>query len=590
MSKKTKNHSSLMRNLLLTIAAVSITMSAFATTNVARNSNCTVTPGVPSQSTQKFGKLNNSSIIERAKAAKASEKTRSEEGVITDAPQGKLETMLGSSNTFYLYYDEVSMDETYGIAYEGVWADNGEVYLKNPVSMLDWDTYIKGKVTDEGLLFEFPQPIYTSYDEEGSFTLYVDVLEYTEIESPYDPDDYYFTFIPAEDTRSILFAKNEDGSYGMEEDYMLGITFNGTWQGYGEMYLNILPFEATPAKIPDGIKYNYSYVLADEFTGWDHTVMRQIGIGELNGVTYIKGLSNGMPDAIIYGTFDKEKNILTIPSNQFLGKYYNHYIFMMAGVGSSWYDEDWQSEMYSFEIVDQPLELSYDPEANEYRPIIKEGCDYSYIIFNFGNVETYVCEYYAIDRIYSQGEITDFSPVAPEILNIYEISDYDPDYSYAFEFNIYGDNKDGQILIDNNIYYNIFINGELYTFTAEEYPTLFEEGIEKVTDIPVFLEAGDDIFCSGNYHGIAFKCKDIETVGVRSVYIDGDIRAESEIVTVTNTGETVSVAMTNSPATSKIEFFDINGRKIAYPAKGSVILKRTTSADGNVSVEKIIKN
>ncbi len=582
-----------MRNFLLTLAIVAMTMPALASINVASKSNAAITPGIPSPTTQKFGALKNTSVIERAKAAKASANTRADEAdfnVITEAPEGKVETMLGSSNTFYLYYDEVSMDETYGIAYEGVWTDNGEVYLKNPISMLDWDTYIKGKVTDEGLLFEFPQPLYKITDDEGSVELYVDVLEYAEIESPYDPDDYIVTFVPTEETRSILFRKMDNGSYGMEDDYMLGVTYNDNWQGYGEMYLNVLPFEATPAKIPEGINYDYSYVLADEFTGWDHTVLRQIGIGELDGTTYIKGLASGMPDAVIYGTFDKDKNTLTIPSDQFLGKYYNHYIFFMAGIGTTWYDEDWDSEMYSFYIDEDPLVLTYDPEHNEFHPVLKEGYTLSYVIFNFGNIETYPCEYYAVDRIFSQGEITDLAPINPEIISIYDIDFIDPDYSYAIEFNIYGDNKEGQLLIETNIYYNIFINGELYTFTSEEYPTLLDEGIKEVTDIPVFLNAGDDIFCNGIYHGVALKRKDIETVGVRAVYIDGDTRAESEIVTVTNTGEPVSVAFNKATSEKKTEYFDVNGRRISGKANQGVIIKRTTYSDGSINVEKVIKH
>ena len=116
-----------MRKLLLTIAAATLTMSAFATINVSRKGSGAVTPGIPSQSTQNFGSLKNPSIVGKAGMKKMASKTRAEEGdvdIITEAPQGKLETMLGSSNTFYLYYDEVSMDETYGIAYEGVWTDN----------------------------------------------------------------------------------------------------------------------------------------------------------------------------------------------------------------------------------------------------------------------------------------------------------------------------------------------------------------------------------------------------------------------------------------------------------------------------------
>ncbi len=579
-----------MRKLLLVLAAASLTASAFATIKVSEKKHGAVKPGVSGIATKKFGALKTPSVINKTGM------TRAEDGdfsPISNAPEGNTVTMLGSSQTFYIDYGEVSMDETFGIAYEGVWTDNGEVYIKNPISMLETDTYIKGTVVDEGLKFDFPQPLFKSVYDEESFDIYVDVLEYAEVESPDDPDDYYTTFIPAEDTRSIIFTKMEDGSYAMEDDYMLGATYEGAWQGYGEMYLNLLPFEATTEKIPEGIQYDYSYILADELTGWDHTVLRPIGIGEKDGTTYIIGMASGMPEAVIYGTFDKEKNTLTIPSDQFLGKYYNHYIFMMAGVGLSYYDEYWGEDMYSFDIVDEPLVFNYDPATNVFTPVIREGYDYAYVIFNFGNVETYPCEYYAIDRIYSQGEITDYSPIEPEIIDIYDISFINPEYTYAFEFNIFGDNKDGQILQDNNIYYNIFVNGQLFTFTAEEYPALLEEGVQELTDVPVFFNAGDDIFSSGNYHGIAFKRNDIQTVGVRAVYIEGDIRGESEIITVTNTGEPVdgsSVRFSTMERQGNTEYFDITGRKISNPSKGSVIVKRTTSADGSVNVEKIIKH
>ncbi|MDE5871136.1 MAG: hypothetical protein K2H22_04210, partial [Muribaculaceae bacterium] len=438
-----------MRKLLLTLASTLMTVSAFGSMKIPVTSDATVRPGIPGPKTHSFGILKTPSIVAKSGLTRAES---NDFGAITEAPEGKTVTMLGSSNSFYIYYEEVEMDETYGIAYEGVWTDSGEVYLKNPVSMLDWDTYIKGKVTEEGIQFDFPQPLYRVDYGFESFDLYVDVLEYTEVESPYDPDEYFTTFIPSEETRSIVFTKEEDGSYMMDTENMLGVTCDGVWQGYGEMFLNLLPFDASPTKIPEGIDYDYSYILADEFTGWDHTVLRPIGIGEKDGVTYITGLASGMPDAVIYGTFDKEKNTLTIPSDQFLGKYYNHYIFMMAGEGMSWYDENWGQEMYSFNIIDQPLVLNYDPETGVFRPVVTEGNDYAYVIFNFGNVETYPCEYYAIDRIYSQGEITDYAPIAPEVLFVNDIEFIDPEYSYSFEFNIFGDNKEGQILWDTNIY------------------------------------------------------------------------------------------------------------------------------------------
>lgn len=579
----------LMKKMLLTLAAAAITVSASATFKTTEKTDCAVRPGIPSATTKSFGKLKSSSVVEKALTSGMQKAPDNDFGVITEAPEGKLTTMLGSSQTFYIYYDEVSMDETFGLAYEGVWTDNGEVYLKNPISMLDWDTYIKGQVTEEGLQFDFPQPLYRINNEAETIDLYVDVLEYTEVTSPTNPHEYYTTFVPSEETRSITFTLMEDGTYMMLDDYMLGVTWEDIWQGYGEMFLTLEPFEATKNEIPEGIAYDYTYILADELNGWDHTVLRPIGIGEKDGVTYIRGISNGMPDAVIYGTFDKEANTLTIPSDQFLGKYFNHYIFMMVGEGYSYFDEWWGETMIEFDITDNPMVLSYDPATNVFTPIVPEGFEYSYIIFNFGNTQAYPCEYYAVDRIYSQGVITDYAPIAPEVIAVNEIETFDPEYSYAFEFNIFGDNKEGQILVDNNIYYNLFVNGELFTFTAEEYPLLADEGIETLTDIPVLLNVGDDIFSSGNYHGIAFKRKDIETIGVRAVYIDGEIRAESEIVTVNTLGEPVGVTSVNAETASRTETFDLNGLKISESSASGVLIRKTHMSDGSIRIDKILK-
>lgn len=514
--------------------------------------------------------------------------------VIVTPPEGEKQMMLGSSITFYLYYDEVAQDESYGLAYESVFCEDGSVYLKNPISMLDWDTYIKGQVTEDGIEFTFPQLLYSiEQEEEGvpSVDLMVDVLEYAEIDNPDDPDDYYVTFVPSEETRTIKFIKEEDGSYMMDGDYMMGVTWNDEWQGYGEMGMVLEPFTATPVTAPSGLDYDYSYILADELNGWDTTILRPVGIAHDGNDVYIKGLASGMPDTVLKGEFDPAANTLTIPSDQFMGEFYNHYIFMMTGSGYTYYDEDWECDMVTFDIMEDPVVLNFDPEKKLYTPVVPEGMENVYLIYNFGNTVAYPCEYYAVDRIYSQGELTDYAPVNPEIISIEDISFFDPDYSYSFEFNIFGDNKDGQILRDDCIFYNIYINGELYTFTAEEYPELADAGYSSLTDVPVFLSAGDDIYAYGNYHGIAFKAQGIETVGVRALYIDGDKRGESQIVTVDKEGNPVDgVSNIYDDCIGGVkEYYDLFGRRVTGSEGGTVIIERTIGKNGKVETRKIIR-
>lgn len=574
-----------MKRLLLSFCLGALTLSALGAVSVNREGRIK-TPNAPKEL--------KADVTGAKTPIRKSARAAANPGYIVNPPAGEKQMMLGSSMTFYLYYDEVTQDESYGLAYESVFCDDGSVYLKNPVSMLDWDTYIKGKVTDDGIEFTFPQLLYSiESEEEGypSVDLMVDVLEYAEVENPDNPDDYTVTFIPSEQTRSIKFIKEDDGSYMMDGDYMMGVTWNDQWQGYGEMMLRLEPFSATPVTAPSGLKYDYSYILADELNGWGETVLRPIGIAYDGDDAYIINLASGMPGTTIKGTFDRRENTLTIPSDQFMGEFYNHYIFMMTGSGYSYYDEDWGEDMFTFDISEDPIVLRYDPEKNLFTPVIPEGMEYVYFIYNFGNTATYPCEYYAVDRIYSQGEIKDFAPVDPEIIAVEDISFFDPDYSYSFEFMIYGDNADGQILRDDCIFYNIFINGELYTFTADEYPSLAAEGYESLTDIPVFLNVGDDIYSSGNYHGIAFRAKDIETIGVRALYIDGESRGESEIMTVDKYGiPIVGVeGILDEAATSSVEYYDLLGRRLERPRRGEVVIERRTLGDGSARVRKIIR-
>lgn len=564
-----------MKRILLSLTVLALAVPAMPATNAKR--------------ANQFGKLLAPTKINPS--AKTSD-AAADDRIITTPPAGKLMNLMGNSQSFYIYYDQVTEDETCGLAYEAVLTDDGDVYLRNPVSMLDWNNYIKGKMTDDGMVFDFPQPIYTSANGDETYTFQVDVLEYAEVQSPSNPNEYISTFAPAADTRSILFAADPDGYYRMQGDYMLGVTYEGIWQGYGEMQLELKPFDAIPYSIPEGIEYDYSYILSDELNGWDEPLLVPLGIGEKDGMTYIKGLASGMPDVVVVGSFDKETNKLSIPSDQFLGKYDNRYIFMMVGEGYSYYDEYWEEYMFTFDITHQPMVLNYDPDSMTFNPVVPEGNDYSYLIFNCGNEKAFPIEYYAVDRIYSQGVISDHTPLTPEVLGVSDISYIDPEYSYSFEFDIFDVNKEDQILLTGNLYYNIFINGQLCTFTSEEYPDLAQAGYQEITDIPVSLNVGNDIYASGSYHGIAFRRADIETIGVRAVYIDGDLRYESETVTVTNTGEPVggnSIGSIPENDRNTTEYFDLTGRRVSGSTKSGIMLRRTVLNNGSAVVEKIMR-
>lgn len=519
-------------------------------------------------------------------AAKPLTRAAEDEDIITEAPAGKHLTFCGSSLSFYVDYGEVNMDEWFGLAYDAVLTDDGDFYLQNPVSSFQFGTYIKGKVTENGVEFEFPQPVYKLEDDSGDeVVIYADVLEYVEVETP--DGDYYTTFEPSKNTRTLTFDVDDEGNYIMDIDYMLGLTAFDTWQGFGEYNLVLNPFEAEVTKVPESVVYNDSYILADEILGWDHTILNPVSIGFDGNDAYIKGAFQAMPEAVIKASVDPETKNLTLASNQLMGRFYNYYIFYMNGDGYEYYDDDWQSDMISIEFTDE-ITLVYDAENDVYTPATEDD-HFGVFIFNFGNVADTPCEYYAVDRIYSQGEITNYSPVAPVITDIYSVeAQSGGEYSYCVEFMLFGDNDEGQILNDNNIYYNIFVNGELYPLTAEEFPSLEYMGLKSITDIPIALSDDDDIFAMGSYHGISFRNKDIQTIGVRALYIDGSIRAESEIVTVDTDGNTVAVDEIGDAQVVATEYYDLSGCRVVSPAAGSISVCKSVLSNGSVKYSKVV--
>ena len=528
--------------------------------------------------TKSLGKLS-------ARAQEALRPTAAPEGfeVITEAPEGTNITMTGESTSFYVDWGEVNMDEWAGLAYDAVQTADGDFYLKNPISFAGTNTYIKGHITEEGLSFDFPQPLVAQNNYGEWYYFYADILEYAEVE---EDDDYVVTFVPAE-KRTLTFARNDDGSYTMEEDYMLGLTCNDIWEGFGEMNLHLTEFNAEITEVPAGQTADNSYVLLDMLTGNDDQPMyRPLSLARDGQDVYIRGLYLVLPEAAVKGTVDEATGNITIPSNQLLGRYYNYYLFSMTGDGEIYYDDDWGCNMVSIDVTDDDLVLAYDAAKKVYTPVKEEGRD-AYFIANFGNTYTCPCNYYGVTRIFNQGEITDFAPIAPEIESWEYVGEYDPMYSYMIEFFIYGDNNEGQMLMDRNIYYNLYINDELYPITIDEFPLMeFYTEEESITNIPVDYSDDDDIYAWGAYHGIVFRNKDIRKIGIQAIYIlDGEVVGRSEITSVETASLSDAIAGAEVVAT---EIFDLTGRRVETPAAGQLIIKRQVRADGSVSVSKAI--
>lgn len=89
---------------------------------------------------------------------------------ITSQPEGTLKTL--STFSYSSYYDDVweMLDGEYqdGIATQFVYAEDGQtVYLKNPITHLPLNTWIKGSIVDGKFIIDTPQTIGVTTSSEN---------------------------------------------------------------------------------------------------------------------------------------------------------------------------------------------------------------------------------------------------------------------------------------------------------------------------------------------------------------------------------------------------------------------------------------
>lgn len=175
------------------------------------------------------------------------------------------------------------------------------------------------------------------------------------------------------------------------------------------------------------------------------------------------------------------------------------------------------------------------------------------------------------------------TPKAPENL-VYRIFTEVGDLCYI-SFHQPQYSVDGMVIYPDNLFYEVYTDGELFTFTHEDYPAIPEGGW---TMIPYTFSDGTDTINStylnwSDYHEF-FVYGQIKQIGIRSVCKVGDEVRYSEMAVASPEGvegvevdsEVISETLTN-----------LAGVQVSNPGPGVYILT-TRHADGTVRSTKVV--
>lgn len=491
--------------------------------------------------------------------------------IITTQPEGELiKNCYQQASGYYVFWGYVLNADTDGGVVDLVKGADGSIYAKNLMSMLHAGTWVKGyQAEGDTIAFDFPQKIYSEdyYGEVYNYSLWR--MKFTTVE---EDGEEYQTYVPDSECQTIKFTLRNDTLQMVEgDDYIMGLgtSEDGEWTGYGDYANKVFKYDVPVSAPADAASAEPALIEFESSGETDYRVAKMAIEGDN---VYLGSLVDGNDTGWAKGKIEGNKVTFTGP--QYLGaneSLLSHEYFSPAGKESV-YEADWD---YTWDSIYVEKELVFDYDAATKTLKSANG-----FIVNKGTVDVnQEAEFFSpVIKPYMEVAGTPQKPAFEDFL------EYTDDYGYGgAQFTLSRISTDGNYLNPEKLYYNVYFDDELFTFSPDEYPE-FEED---VTDVP-YNYSGNDVSCYGDSHIVYFYITGFDKMGVSTIYKDGDTRYESPIEWYYLTTDGISKVADNSMASTRsVTYTDITGRRLATPARG-VNIKTTTMSDGTVRTQKVI--
>lgn len=518
-------------------------------------------------------------LQERGLVRKAARKA-TDEKPITAAPEGRLlDNMYVNSHSFGLgwgsAYTQV-VDGGLGGVVEG---KDGYVYVKGPISQAYvWSLgtpWVKCKklaadtiemITPQIYAIDAGDPYYVqrmTYDKAGD-TYVVDStksgIKFTwKNDTLRQVDDCLVGFADA--TGSWFYMGDYGIVYTVNPDKPVSINKDQT-QGIDTSLVKVTHI-ASPEKLDSTtttMVNAYAVVdIDDEMVG---------------NTIYVDHLEDGLPNALIKINANASTMNLEVPSGQYLGVDENYNSHIYALTGNAYVDSAGTTKYFNYNKTSK-LTLNFSAEGDSiFAPYPAS------LIINCGRNNLYIVKEYVAPLM---EEVNDepMTPANP----VFSIDDVTRSTRFdVLKFTIPTVDVDGNDLNTNNLYYCIYYNDAVYTFTPALYTGLKSD----MSEIPYgFSDSNYDIFLSGGQHTIYFYDKNWTKLGVQSIYRGGGQERKSAVVWVDSTTGIESV--TGAARTVKrVSYYDLQGRQVSSQATGLVI-ERIDYTDGSNTTSKVVK-
>lgn len=449
--------------------------------------------------------------------------------------------------------------------------DGKKLYMKDFCAVFPTG-WLVGDIKDGGVVeFNFPQVVYhQTQDASGQ---------------SYEVTGYAWKVIADNVNYKINIDQNQTVKFSWDgktlkqenpDDIIAMCNASGQFLGYGTYNNTLSVMDEKPVTLPSDVSsetYIMTYTDYLTQTPTDANVSVAISGSDI----YLGGFYN---NCWVKGTWDGSK--ATFPTKQYLGtetitnKIHEYFL----GFDIS---DDRQDATLADNIV-----FNYDAATETFSTTTAIGVNQGYetraLVAVLENVSMKNA-HYVVD-----------APAAPEIYAVMPYGNADDPTIGAIAYINSDKTASGATLNSNNIVYNIYLDGKLFTFT----PSVYQFLSQNLVDVP-YAYFDYNYTQSNGMKGYDFGVymdrqyiyfyKDFKTIGVKAIYVDGSKRYESPLVTMDVASGNITTGINtveNDVAGKASAYYTLDGSRVSAPTNGIFIQKMTTT-DGQTKTVKVAR-